>query len=272
MSDTPLTPLQQDAQATEAHRGDPDYMTSLARGLLVLQAFDGQRRPLSTAQLAHRTGLARAVVRRCLYTLERLGYVAVDAQRHHVLSSRVLALSHAFLTSSPLATHAPPLLDRLSERTDESCSVAMLEGDEIVYVARSKSTRRIMSVDLGVGSRLPAYCTSMGRVLLAALPADELPARLAGAPWPRRTPRTLTSAAALRRALTEVRQQGYALNDQELEIGLCSIAVPVVDRRGQTVAALNIGSQVARRTPEDLVGRLLPALLAAADELGRLLL
>src|SRR5437763_3353009 len=164
------------ASEIQAFAGDPNFMASLARGLAVIRAFTQQRRHLTIAQLSQRTGIPRAAVRRCLYTLAKLGYVTSDDGRGYSLRPKVLALGHAYLSSTPLATMAQPLLDSISDRLHESSSMAVLEGDEILYVARSTTTTRLMSIDLGLGSRLPAYCSSMGRVLLADLPAAEIDA------------------------------------------------------------------------------------------------
>jgi len=267
----PVSLLDRRAADAGAHAGDPDFMTSLARGLAVLMAFDDQQRALTCAQLSQRTGLARAVVRRCLHTLTLLGFAGCDDGRYFRLTPKVLALGHAYLSSSPLVALAPIVLDKLAARTGESCSVATLEGRDIAYVARSKGGDRIMSIDLGLGSRLPAYCTSMGRVLLAALPPAKLDAYLAEAELVRRTSRTLTAPGKLREAIDLARAQGYAVNDQELEVGLRSIAVPVRERRGQVIAALNIGTLTSRRSVAELETRLLPLLRDAADEFGRML-
>src|SRR5258706_12031405 len=161
---------------------DPDFMTSLARGLAVINAFSQQRPQQSISQLSIKTEIPRAAVRRCLITLARLGYVGHDPERRtFMLRPKVLSLGYAYLSSIPLVNMAQPVLDRLSQRLHESSSLAVLEeGGDIAYVARSKASRRIMSVDLGIGSRLPAYCTSLGRVLLAGLPPEELKPYLAG--------------------------------------------------------------------------------------------
>ena len=162
------------ASAIDALTGDPNFMTSLARGLAVIQGFTQQKRSLTIAQLSQRTGIPRAAVRRCLYTLGKLGLAASDDGKTFSLRPKILGLGHAYLSSTTLAMSAQPLLDRVSEALDESSSIALLDGDEILYVARSSTTRRIMSVDLSIGTRLPAYCTSMGRVLLAHLAPDDL--------------------------------------------------------------------------------------------------
>ena len=264
----------QDAAPAEdalALAGDPDFMTSLARGLAVIRAFSQQRQRLSIAQISLRTGISRAAVRRCLYTLGRLGYVGSDDGRNFALRPRILALGHAYLSSAPLASSAQPLLNQVSAAVHESCSMAILDGDDIVYVARSSSSARIMSIDLGIGSRLPAFCTSMGRVLLGGLAGAELNEflkRLVATPY---TNRTLVAKDRLRDAIVAARGAGCAIVDQELEIGLRSIAVPVLDANGRPAAAINVSTQAARVPLGDMEKRFLPALRAAAAELSLLL-
>ena len=263
----PVTP----ASEIQAFAGDPNFMASLARGLAVIRAFTEQRRQLTIAQLSERTGIPRAAVRRCLYTLSRLGYVGSDDGRAYALRPRILALGHAYLSSTPLAIAVQPLLDQITSDLHESSSLAVLEGDDILYIARSSTTMRVMSIDLGIGSRLPAYCTSMGRVLLAGLPDAELKAHLARVKFVRLTGRTVATAEELTSVLKAVRRNGYAVVDQELEIGLRSIAVPVLDRGGRPVAAINIGTQSSRVSVAEMESRFLPPLRAAAHELGLLL-
>jgi IclR family pca regulon transcriptional regulator len=259
------------ASEIDALTGDPNFMTSLARGIAVVRAFSQQRRHLTIAQLSQRTALPRAAVRRCLYTLEKLGYVSSDGSRGYSLRPKVLALGHAYLSSTPLATMAQPLLDTISDRLHESSSMAVLEGDEILYVARSTTTTRLMSIDLGLGSRLPAYCSSMGRVLLADLAATDLDAYLSHVSLVKLTHRTVSTASELKRVLAAVRRQDYAVVDQELELGLRSIAVPVKDDTGRSIAAINVGTQSARVSIPEMEAKFLPALRAAASELGMLL-
>jgi len=260
------------AQEIAEMSGDPNFMTSLARGLAVIQGFTQQKRSLTIAQLSHRTGIPRAAVRRCLYTLARLGLVGSDDERTFSLRPKILGLGHAYLSSSPLATFAQPLLDRVSERLSESSSIAILEAAEIIYVARSSITQRIMSVDLSIGTRLPAYCTSMGRVLLADLAPPELDACLRRVKLVAHTPRTIVAQDRLRKAIADVAKDGYAIVDQELEIGLRSIAVPVRNAAGRVVAAMNISTQATRVPMHDLTRRFLPDLAAAARELSAMLM
>jgi IclR family pca regulon transcriptional regulator len=258
------------ATRIQAFAGDPNFMASLARGLAVIRAFTQQRRHMSIAQLSERTGIPRAAVRRCLYTLSKLGYVASDDGRAYMLRPGILALGHAYLSSTPLPTAVLPLLERITRDVHESSSLAVLDGEDILYVARSSSNARVMSIDLSIGSRLPAYCTSMGRVLLAGLPAAELRAYLARATLTRLTPRTVDTPDALAGVLKSVRRNGYAIVDQELEIGLRSIAVPVVDGEGRAVAAINVGTQSSRVSIAEMESRFLPLLRAAAHEAGLL--
>jgi IclR family pca regulon transcriptional regulator len=267
----PITATVTPASEIEALTGDPNFMSSLARGLAVIRAFSQQRRELTIAQLSHRTDIPRAAVRRCLYTLAKLGYVGTEDGRTYALRPRILALGHAYLSSTPLATAVQPLLDQISDALHESSSMAVLEGDEILYIARSSTTTRLMSIDLGLGSRLPAYCTSMGRVLLADLAPVQLDQYLSRVKLTRLTNRTVSTAAELKRVLAEVRRDGYAIVDQELEIGLRSIAVPVKDAAARCVAAINVGTQSARVSVAEMQARFLAPLEAAASELSVLL-
>ncbi len=178
------------AKRIQALTGDPDFMTSLARGLAVVQAFQERKRHLTIAQISHRTEIPRAAVRRCLHTLIKLGYATTDGRTYSLLP-KVLTLGHAYLSSTPLAVSAQPYLDRMSEQLHEACNMATLEGDDILYIARSATTQRLISVDLSVGGRLPAYCTSMGRILLAALDDTSLREYLDHAELQAKTSRTL---------------------------------------------------------------------------------
>lgn len=263
----PASPM---AAKLDEFTGDPNFMTSLARGLLVIQAFSQQSLHLSISQLSKRTGLSRASVRRCLHTLSLLGFAGTDDGRHFYLRPRVLALGHSYLSSMPLATTAQPVLEHLSHILHESCSIALLDGVDIIYVARANVTR-IMAIDLGVGTRLPAFCTSIGRVLLANLPPDEIEALLSRIEFTRHTDRTVTSVDKLRRVLLSARREGYAIVDQELELGLRSMAVPVQNQMGRVVAAINVGAHGQRVSVQDMQTRFLPYLRAAAQELCTLL-
>jgi IclR family pca regulon transcriptional regulator len=248
---------------------DPDFMTSLARGLAVIRAFADSRKPQTIAQISQQTGIPRAAVRRCLHTLRQLGYV--DAELNNFsLRPKVLTLGYSYLSSTPLTIAAQPCLDRVSKALGESSSLAVLEEDQVLYVARAAASR-VMSVSLSAGSRLPAYCTSLGRVLLAQLPHTELDAYLARTELRPRTEHTVTDKAQLRARLETVTRDGYAIIDEELELGLRSIAVPVRGASGRVLAALNVGAQAARVPVEKMVEDFLPVLRQGAQELAVLL-
>ena len=242
-----------------AARSDSDVMGGFAKGLAVLEAFGRGHERLTIAEAARLTQLDRATSRRCLLTLERLGYAVHDGKTF-ALTARVLSLGQAYLAATPLPEQVQPFLDRLAATVQESCSCSVLDGTEIVYVARA-AQRRVMSIGLGVGSRLPAYCASMGRVLLAALPNDEVAAVLARTTIRPLTPRTRTDPDELLREIAAVRTQGYAIIDEELEIGLRSLAVPIRNGAGRVVAAINTGVQAGRVDVDHLRSTILPALL-----------
>jgi IclR family pca regulon transcriptional regulator len=250
--------------------GDPDFMTSLARGLHVIRAFAGVDRRLTIADVSRATGLTRAVVRRCLYTLKELGYAGTDG-RMYFLQPRILNLGYSYLSTAPVPIAAQPVLEEMSEALGEASSVAVLDDGAVVYVGRA-ATKRIMSVTLGVGSRLPAYCTALGRVLLAHLTDEQVDIELSKVDWTQHTKHTVTSRSRLEELLVEVRQEGFAINDQELEIGLRSIAVPVRNVVGTVVAAMNVSSQASRVSRRELVERCLPVLRNAAEKLSSQLL
>lgn len=245
-----------------------DTMSGLAKGLAVIETFSAAKPRQSIAEVSVASGLDRATARRCLLTLASQGYADYDG-KFFTLTPRVLRLGTACLAAMPLPQMVQPYLDRLSEELGESTSVAILDADEIVYVARAVH-RKVMSIALMPGSRLPAFCTSMGRVLLAALPVEEVRLRLK--PDLRAMSlRTVTDPEAVLAIVAQTRAQGWCLNDQEVEIGLRSIAVPVVTAGGVTVAALNFGLPVRGEAAEDVVKRYLPALMALQTELRRLL-
>jgi IclR family pca regulon transcriptional regulator len=240
----------------------PDFVASLARGLAVIRAFGHDAHAMTLTEVARRTGLSRATARRFLLTLSTLGYARSEDGKHFRLTPKVLDLGYAYLSSLDLIEVAQPAMEQVAAETQESCSVAVLDGHDVVYVARVP-TKRIMRVNLSVGTRLPAHATSLGRVLLADLPEAVLDAFLAEGPLARFTDRTVTDAAELKRRLAEVRRQGYAVVDQELEEGLRSISVPLRGRGG-AIAALNVSSHASRVSNQELVRRFLPAMRAAA--------
>lgn len=239
-----------------------DYVQSLSRGLTVLQAFNAERPAMTLADMSRATGLTRATVRRLLLTLVTLGFVCTDG-RTFELTPRVLDLGFAYVSSLQLPDIAQPFMEALSDRVHESVSASVLDGWQIVYVARV-NTQRIMGISLAIGSRLPAAWTSMGRVLLAGLSDPQLDEFLDGLVVSGPTPQSINDLDALRSEIHAVRTQGYALIDQELELGVRSVAAPLRDRRGRTLAAINVGTHAARVTLKELRGVILPDLLATA--------
>jgi len=242
------------------------FLQGLERGLAVIRAFSAESPSLTLSEVAREVGITPATARRILLTLAELGYVRTDGRRF-ALTPRVLALGWAYLSSLDLGDIAGPFMEELSASTRESCSIASLDLPDIVYVARVP-TRRIMAVALGVGARLPAYATSMGRVLLAGLPPAQLESYLADLEPEALTDRTVTSVDELRAVITRAGSQGYALVDQELELGLRSIAVPILDSRGTPFAALNVSAHASRSTAAALRSGVLPQLRDCADQIG----
>jgi IclR family pca regulon transcriptional regulator len=263
----PAGPKVTPAAALDAYTGDPNFMTSLARGLVVIQAFTQQSPQMTISQLSIKTGLSRAAVRRCLYTLTKLGFAGAEDGSRYSLRPRMLTLSHTYTTSNTLSSAAQPILERMSAALHESFSVATLDGEDIVYIARTQ-VNRVMAVDLHIGSRLPAYCTSMGRILLAYLPAEQLEQYLAKVNLIPHTTRTITSVEKLRIALRNIRRNGYAICDQEYEVGLRSIAVPVYSSSGRVVATLNLSGNAPRLSVLEMQNRFLAPLRNAANELS----
>lgn len=246
-----------------------DIMGGLAKGLAVIETFGADTPRQSITEVAEASGLDRATARRCLLTLAHHGYADWDG-KFFTLTPRVLRLGTACLASMPMPAIVQPALDALSDRIGESTSVSILDGSEIVYIARA-AQRKVMSISLMPGSRLPAYCTSMGRVMLAALPETEALDRIGSAPLPARTPQTLTDPQAIMAELARIRAQGFALIDQEVEMGLRSIAVPLANARGRVIAALNVGLSAGPEPLDTIAARLVPALQEVAAQLRGLL-
>jgi IclR family transcriptional regulator, pca regulon regulatory protein len=242
----------------ENPRRPDEFVQSFARGLAVIKALGAAARPVTLSEVAEDAKLSRAAARRILLTLVHLGYVSQDGRQFHLLP-RVLELGYAYLSAMGAPELAQPIMNQLAASAGESCSLSVLDDDEIVYIARVP-TRKIMAISLGVGTRLPACFTSMGRVLLGAVSAERLKALLADRTLPARTPKTITDPVKLARRIGADAERGFAVVDEELEIGLCSIAVPVVDTAGRVVAALNIGASRSAYTPADLEQRFLPLL------------
>lgn len=246
-----------------------DIIQGLAKGLAVIEVFDAAHARLSITDVAELTGLERATARRCLLTLTSLGYASYDG-KFFMLTPRVLRLGHSYLAATPLPGIIQPFLERLTAATGESASASVLDGTDILYIARA-SLRRVMSINLSPGTRLPAYCSSMGRVLLAAMPPAAARGLLERSERPANTPKTKTDLPALMDELALVARQGYAVIDEELELGLRSIALPLLNARGETVAALNIGAQAARIGVDAMVAQYLPQMRAVQQELQPLL-
>jgi IclR family pca regulon transcriptional regulator len=243
-----------------------EFVQSLDRGLAVIKAFSHATPRLTLSEVARATGLSRAAARRFLLTLESLGYVGTDGRQFY-LRPRLLDLGYAYLSSFTVSEVAQCHLEELTQSVHESCSASVLDGEDIIYVARAAASR-IMTIRLSVGTRLPAYCTSMGRVLLAALPEDDREEYLRTAKLDARTPKTVTTRDGLHAELQRVARQGYSLIDQELEDGVRSVAVPIRDSGRRTVAAVNVSAHATRVTLATLRESFLPRLrdCAAAVE------
>ena len=241
---------------------DRDLVGSFSRGLQVMEILAAHPAGLTLTEMAEKAGLTRAGARRFLLTLVASGYAVQDG-RKFLLSPRLISVARSWLSGSSLWTFAEPFMRKVSQTLNESCSAAILADEDVVYVARVAG-RRIVSVGLHVGTRLPAYCTSMGRVLLSDLPADELEKYLARATIRANTPKTVTDRTTLARLIGKAREDGYAVVDEELELGLRSIAVPIRDRDGRVVAAINISTQSARTSLAQMKREFLPRLQDAA--------
>ncbi len=243
-----------------------ERIASIPKALAIIEAFSRETPSLTISEAARRTGTTRASARRILLTLEGLGYAGTEQGRFYLRPS-ILRLGFAYLSSSPVRDAATSYLEGLAERFEESCSVAVLDADEIVYVARMPA-RRIMTITLAVGARLPAYCTSLGRVLLASLTPDDLDQYFERVKPTRLTEYTVTKPAELRRLIARAQQNGYAVVDQEREVGVRSVAVPLLDASGRTAAAINISAHASRVSMKALESTYLTALRDAADQIS----
>ena len=257
------------AKQTDKPRPGDTYVQSFARGLEVIRSFNASAPRQTLSEVAAASGLTRAGARRILLTLQTLGYVESDGKLF-ALTPRILDLGFAYLSSMPIWNRAEPVMEALVQQVHESCSAAVLDATDIVYVMRV-ATQKIMSISLGVGSRLPAWCTSMGRLLLSDLDDAEVLARLEAAPPEALTKHTVTDVDALLAKVVQARRQRWCLVNQELEEGLISIAAPIVNRSGRMVAALNISGQANRTSAKVMQETMLPALLASAQQISRLL-
>jgi IclR family pca regulon transcriptional regulator len=250
------------SEAEDSPARNSDFVQSLDRGLAVIRAFGPGRERLSLSEVARVTGLTRAATRRFLLTLVKLGYVRSDG-REFSLRPRVLELGYAYLSGLAMPEIASPHLEELVARVRESSSISVLDGHQIVYVARVP-TKRIMAVAISVGTRFPAYATSMGRVLLAGMSPEDLDRYLAEADLAPITARTVTDPERLREIVGEVGRQGYAIVDQELEEGLRAIAAPIHGAGGAVTAAINLSAHASRVSLSVMRAELLPALLQTA--------
>ena len=242
-----------------------DFVQSLERGISVIRSFSAEAPRQTLSDVARQTGLTRATARRLLLTLETLGYVRTDG-KHFELTARVLEIGYSFLASLNLSDIVQPYLEAFSEEVHESSSVSVLDDTDVVYVARVP-TKRIMTVAIGLGSQFPAYQTSMGRVLLAELDDDEVRDIFERSDHSRVTEHTVTTADALIDRLDAVRENGWALVDQELEIGVRSLAAPLRDAQGTAIAAMNVSTHAGRTDLDEIHETFLPRLLDAASNI-----
>ncbi|WP_422103261.1 IclR family transcriptional regulator domain-containing protein [Vreelandella sp.] len=247
--------MQEEMLSTESR----DFVTALASGLEVIQAFDAEHPRMTLSEVATRTGMNRAKARRFLLTLHALGYVRKE-QRYFELAPRVLQLGYAFLSANNYQGVIQQYLEEITAETGESSSLGVLDGHDVTYVARSAAKHRLMAITLSVGTRLPAAYTSMGRILLAQLSDEDLDHFLATISLEPFTDKTVTDVKELRRRIVEARQQGYAISDQELDSGLRSIAVPVFDAKQHLMGAINISTNAARVDLDTLVNVYLPVI------------
>ncbi len=247
---------------------DKEFMLTLAKGLAVLNSFGRDCPAMTLSQVAQRVDLSRATARRVLHTLVTLGYVD-QHDRQFALSPRIMQLGFAYVSSQSWIDRAAPLMKALSERFHESCSAAILEGTEIIYVARIPA-RRIMSAAIAIGSRLPAFHSSMGRIQLGFLDDAEIWRRLKTVHIAPMTPATITDLQALYERVRDDYRQGFSIVDEELERGLRSIAVPIADRDGQCIGAINVSTHSTRTTRNELRENVLPELKAVAAQVSAL--
>jgi IclR family pca regulon transcriptional regulator len=250
---------------------EPRYSQSLERGLAILTCFTPERPVLGIADIADELGMSRSTTHRYVITLLALGYLEQGASRKYRLGLKVTDLGMSALNSTGLREHAHPYLEELRQRTSYTVNLAVLDGPEILYVDRARSFRRGQSkIDLGLapGSRLPAYCTAMGKLLLAYLPEDEQRELIAEMQLAKRAPNTITSKKALRVELDEIREESFAVNDQELAPELHSIAAPVRNEAREVVAAVNLAAPTSMISLSELVGALSPHLISTADRIS----
>jgi IclR family pca regulon transcriptional regulator len=257
------------ASAIARSDDNSNHMQSLSRGLAVIRAFGQGANELSVSQAADRTGLPRAAVRRCLITLVDEGY-AVNRGRNFALTPKVLDLGFAYLSSLPLMDFAKLVLDEVVRKTGQTASIAVLDGSDIVFVFVGRLPNQILILNLGIGTRLPAYATAMGRVLLGSLSADELDHVLKLAPLKALTSHTVSSVATVVDAVMQARTSGWSLVDGELDDNLRSLAVPIRDRQGSIIAAINVASHSRNVTTQQMLLEFLPVLQEASTSFANL--
>lgn len=247
---------------------NPEFIQSFAKGLLLIEAFAGKNSSLNITEAAKLTGMTRAAARRYLITLLELGYVTQIGNEFR-LTPKVLRLSETYIASNPLAIDSQSILDELSKELNESTSIGVLDDNDVVFIARSTS-KRILTIELGVGAKLPAYCSSMGRVILANLPQNEMIEYISRFSLEALTKFTLNKKNQLIDEIQKVKLQGYSISDQEIEIGLRSLSVPIINKSGKCVAALAVSSQTARMSKEEMIKTFLPKLINTSKKLSKI--
>jgi IclR family transcriptional regulator, pca regulon regulatory protein len=262
--------LKRSTAVKDAARDGVEYIESLDRGLRVVELLGADRRPLTLSDVAKAANLPRATARRILQTLARAGYVQGDGKLF-ALTPRVLSLASAYLSSNQIVAVMQPMMDRVSDETKEVCSMAILDGEQAVFIARS-SPARVFSAGIDIGYRLPAFCTSVGRALLGRLGNDELAATIGRMNLVPQTSLTAMDKDVVIAAIITDRRKGYSLVDREAEEGFRSIAVPVRRYDGEIVAAINVGAHIDRISPGEMIDRFLPPLKYAAGSAKPLLM
>lgn len=256
--------INEHAPTMEKHADNADFLSSFARGLIIFEVLSSSKRAQTISDIAKETGFPRATVRRGLFTLTELGYVVQD-DRYYELSPKVLMLAHNYISSQTLSSTAQPILENITRELNETATMGVLVKNEVIYIARSSDYKqKIMSNTLTIGSHLPAYCSSMGRVLLAAESTERQIEILEQSQLIKHTDKTINEIDKLLVEFEKVKKQGYSIIDQELEIGLCSIAVPVLDRNGRVIASISISTFTLKNSIEELIKNTLPTLQKAA--------
>lgn len=268
-SATGATPLPLDGAQAERGGNDREIVNSVLKAFEVLKVFSRHKPRMTLSEVAEYAGMSRASARRFLLTFTQAGYMATDGKRFY-LTPRLLELSHSIVSSTNIWETARPVIRELSEKLGESCYGAVLDGAEVLYVVHMSGTQRFVSVGIRVGSRLPAYCTSIGRVLLSGLTDEALEQVLADVRPVAHTPKTVTAKARIRDLVREARQLGWSIVDEELEVGLMSVSAPIRSRSGEIIAALNVCGPSARVSVEEVRTRFLPELLDATARINQL--